>query len=206
MEAEHVCDEDCGELLDAIVQFLRCAVEEATNGCEFVLDVADLGLQLHEVLVGFQVGISLGNGLQVHHSVRQLLLGCNLVVDGRCVHSCGASLSHSLEHFLLVSGIALHGCYELRNQVVTLLQLNVDVGERILTIVTQTYQVVVDADNPKNKQYDDCKNDNCYCTHNDNYDLIILHLIFTLILLLFMYHKSVAKLRKKDEKSVKTGG
>src|SRR5436853_7468581 len=52
MEAERAGDQCCGELLDAGVVFLHRVVEEATRGRELVLDVRDLALQLHEVLVG----------------------------------------------------------------------------------------------------------------------------------------------------------
>src|SRR5471030_2948725 len=47
------------ELLDAGVKFLHRVVVEPARGSELVLDVGNLRLQLHEVLVGLEVGIGL---------------------------------------------------------------------------------------------------------------------------------------------------
>src|SRR5947209_8443491 len=59
VEAEWTGDQRGGELLDAGVVFLHRVVEEAPRGRQLVLDIGDLGLQLHEVLVGLEIRIGL---------------------------------------------------------------------------------------------------------------------------------------------------
>ena len=52
-ESENTGEQRSWELLNACVVLLHRVVEEAARGGELVLDVAELALQLHEVLVGF---------------------------------------------------------------------------------------------------------------------------------------------------------
>ena len=48
-----------------------------------------------------------------------------------------------------MGSIALDGCHKLRNEVIALLQLYVDVGKRVLAVVAHSYQIVIDSDNPE---------------------------------------------------------
>src|SRR5262245_44640379 len=59
MEAEHSRRQDRREFLDAGVVFLHRVVEEAPRRRKLVLDVAQIGLQLSEILVGFELRIGL---------------------------------------------------------------------------------------------------------------------------------------------------
>ena len=53
----------------------------------------------------------------------------------------------------------------MRNQIVALLQLHVDVGKRVLTIVPQFHEIVVDADAPYYEEHNHYENDNqCHNT------------------------------------------
>ena len=52
-------------------------------------------------------------------------------------------------------GIALNRSDKLRYEVVALFQLHINVGKSILTAVSQSHEVVVDANNPKHEQYND---------------------------------------------------
>src|SRR5450631_1275947 len=56
-EAEDASEQRRRELLDAGVIFLHRVVVEAARGGELVLDVRQVGLQLPEVRVGFQVRV-----------------------------------------------------------------------------------------------------------------------------------------------------
>ena len=148
MEAEHASKEDGRELLHAAVEFLRCAVEVATDGSKLVLDVCQLALQLQEVLVCLQVGIGFHADLQASQSTAQGILRLNLLVQSGCPHSSRTGCGDALQHAFFVFGVPLYGVNKIGNEVVTLLQLNIDVSEGILAIVAQSYQVVVDANNP----------------------------------------------------------
>ena len=59
--AERACDQQVGELLDAhVVHIDRLVVPLAAVG-DGVLERGDAALQLHEVLVGAQLGVGLGD-------------------------------------------------------------------------------------------------------------------------------------------------
>ena len=173
MEAEHTGKEHGRKLLHAGVELFRRAVEEAADCSQLVLDVGQLALQLQEVLVSLQVGISLHADLQTCQGTAQGILSLDLIIQGGCIHRSSTGCRHTLQHTLLVLGIPLDGIHQVRNKVVTLLQLNIDVGESVFTIVAQSHQIVIDTDNPKNQQHGDCYQDNCCCTHLFNCCLTI---------------------------------
>ena len=81
VEAEHASNEVAWESLHSVVQFAGGRVEETADGSQLVLDVGQFALQLHEVLVCLQVGISLHLHLQSSQSRSQLLVSLDLVVD-----------------------------------------------------------------------------------------------------------------------------
>ena len=63
--------------------------------------------------------------------------------------------------------IALDGGYQLRNQVVALLELHVDVGKRVFAVVSQFHKVVVDADDAQYEDgYDDQNDNQCHTKYN----------------------------------------
>ncbi len=70
-----------------------------------------------------------------------------------------ARLHHRLERAALVAGIALHGLDQVGNEVVTLLELHVDVGERLVDPLPHGDQPVVDHDDPDHERGDDSEND-----------------------------------------------
>ena len=59
VETEHAGKEHGGESLHAIVELLGGAVEEAASGSQLVFHIRDFALELKEILVGLQFGISL---------------------------------------------------------------------------------------------------------------------------------------------------
>ena len=151
METEHIGKQHSRETLNASVQFLRSTVEETAYGSQLILDVSQLALQLHEVLVSLQVGISLHAYLQASQSTAQRILSLNLIVQIRSTHSSCTSLSDTLQQTLLMLGIALNRIYKVRDKVVTLLQLNLDIGKRILAVVAKGNQIIIDTNHPENK-------------------------------------------------------
>ena len=75
-------------------------------------------------------------------------------------------------------GIALHRSNELRNQIVPLLELDIDISESILTVISQFNQTVVDGDSPQAED----------CDHSDDNQNSHIHKIFRTIIL-FIFHK-----------------
>jgi len=63
-----------------------------------------------------------------------------------------------------MSGITLDRSHQLGDKIVTLFELNVDVGKSILAVVTQPDDTVVDARSYEDEQQHYGRND--YCNHN----------------------------------------
>ena len=122
-------------------------VEEAARGGELVLDVGELGLQLLEVRVGLEVRIGLRQRDQPAERAGQHAFSA-----AAFCRRCPAPLIAALRAWitassvpLLVRGVALHGLDQVRDQVVALLQLHVDVGEGLVDALPQRDEAVVDA-------------------------------------------------------------
>ena len=63
-------------------------------------------------------------------------------------------------------GVSLDSADQLRNKVITLLQLNINVGKSILAVVAELYQIVVNRNDPNDKE-DHYNKDNNSCTHDN---------------------------------------
>ena len=162
-ETKHPGKEIGGEGLHGIVQFLGGGVEEAAGGSQLVLHISNLTLQLQEILVGLELGISLQRHLQTGEGTAQQVLGLDLVVDASSADGGGTCFGNLHHHLFVMDGIALDSGYQLGDEVVTLFELHIDVGKSILTVVTQFHQIVVDTYCPDSKNHDYNQQDNCTC-------------------------------------------
>jgi hypothetical protein len=69
-------------------------------------------------------------------------------------HGRVARLDDGIERALLVRGVALDGLDQVRDQVVALLELNIDVGEGLVRALAQRNKAVVDRNDPDHEQDD----------------------------------------------------
>src|SRR6516225_7298480 len=95
------------ETLNASVVFLHGVVEEAARRRDLVLDVGQLGLQLLEVGVGFQIGIRLRQGKELAQRAAQLVLRRRLLRRALCGHRGIARPDHFIERAALVGSVTL---------------------------------------------------------------------------------------------------
>ena len=119
----------------------------------------DLGLELLEVLVGLEVRVGLRQREHLakragQHVLRRGLLRRALGRDGGV-----ARLHHGFEGAALVGGVSLDRLDQVRDQVVALLELNVDVGKGLADPLPHGDELVVDHDDPQHDDDDHSEND-----------------------------------------------
>src|SRR6185437_7391068 len=160
-EAEHAGEQHGREALDAAVVLAHRIVEEAARRRDLVLDIGELRLQLLEVRVRLQVRIALGQGEYLAQRAGELVLGGAL--RGRSLpgrrHRGVARLDDGFEGAAFVRRIAFHGLDQVRDQVVSLLELHVDVGERLIDALAHRDEAVVARDHDDREDDDDGKDD-----------------------------------------------
>ncbi len=108
-------------------------------------------LQLLEVLAGLEVRIGLAQREQLPERAAQHVLRRRLRRHAAALRGDRgvARRHHGFERAALVGGIALHRLDQIRNEVVPLLGLHVDVGERLVDPLPHRDQPVVDHDDPQ---------------------------------------------------------
>ena len=108
--------------------------------------LASSGLELLEIGVGLEVGIGLAQSDETPERAGERALGGGLL--GRAARSQRrvAGLDHGLERRALMAGIALHRLDEVRDEVVALLELHVDVRISLRDALSQRDEAVVDDD------------------------------------------------------------
>ena len=99
---------------------------------------AELFLQLEHVLVRFQLRVVLHHGHQFAQSGRDLIFRSDARGLVRRADRLGARLDHLRERVALELHVAFDGFDEIRNEIVTTLQLYVDLPPRIVYFVAQT--------------------------------------------------------------------
>jgi hypothetical protein len=79
----------------------------------------------------------------------------------------GSSSNHPLERVFLVSGITFYGLDQIRNQVRTTFELNLNLGKCLADVDIEPNQAVVHGHNKQGKENnDDYNNDKCFHTFN----------------------------------------
>src|ERR1035437_10599740 len=158
-EAEHAGEQRRGHLLDAGVVFLNRVGEEAAAGGDLVLEVGQLARQLLEVGVGLEVRIGLGQRDQLAERAAQLVFGGGDLSRSLRGHRGVAGLRHVVERAALVRGVALHGLEQIRDQIVALLELHVDLGKGLADALAERHQPVIRAEREENENNEDADND-----------------------------------------------
>src|SRR6185312_13139725 len=131
-----------------------------------VLRRGELFGELHHVLVGLEIRISLGHGHQPTECPTELLVGAGEVLD--CGGISGvrggglqpfirdvARLDDRLERLAFVLYVSLGRLHQIRDQVVTTGELHVDLRKRVLERVARRDQAVVG----RNEDDDGCDDD-----------------------------------------------
>lgn len=152
---------------------------------DFVLRRGEFLLEGHHVLVCLEIGIGFGNHHQSTESAREArfrareglhrlgiagirsrLLACALCDISR--------LGNGFERLALVFEIAFRGLDKIRDEIVSTLELHIDLGKRVLVAITQGHKTVVlahekqaDNDNQNDQRDDNGKGGKCERSHTD---------------------------------------
>src|SRR5580765_3896131 len=158
-EAEGARDEIRRELRDARVQVANDRVVVAARVLDRVLDLPEARLELREALRGAELRVRFREREHLAERARELALRLGLRRGTGRAHGLVARLDHGLERAALVAGVSLHGLHQVRDEVVAPLQLDVDVGPRIVGLDAEAHEAVVDDDDPDDDGRDDEEDD-----------------------------------------------
>ena len=113
-------------------------------------------MQVHEVLIGLQVGVILNRDHDAAHGLVDGVVQRDSLV-GRDVagHRLGAQFGDLLQDATFVLHVLLHGRDKIGNQIIAFLQDRIDRGERILHVVLLANQAVVHPEDDKQHNNDD---------------------------------------------------
>ena len=127
---------------------------------DFVLGRGEFLGELHHVLVGFEVGVLLGDDHEAGEGAAEAGFGGKKAFHRVAIGGIGgdggsggggdvAGFDHGLERGALVLHVALGGLNEIRDEVVAALELDVDLGEGVFEAVAKGDKAVVDAGDPE---------------------------------------------------------
>ena len=142
-----------GKLVAKLIHLAHIAIEEPPGGGDAVFGVGELLLQGEEVCVGLQRGIRLGHGKQPLHADLQRRFVDGLVA-GRAVvrHRLVAKLDDQLQHVTLVLRVAADRFDEIRNQLVSPLHFDFDIGPAFANVLADAHEAIEVRDQPQERQ------------------------------------------------------
>jgi len=116
---EQVGNDLTGERIEYDSIITHIAIVKTSCGLDPIFDIHQFLLQFEKVFVSLQVRVRLSNCEKFLDCANQLLFGSNLMSDATVVRQANITqLSHPLEYFLLMLGIALHCRHNIREQLI----------------------------------------------------------------------------------------
>ena len=165
LEVEHLGENDGRELVELVVVSEHAVVVELPRVCDATLGRSQLFLKGKKVRVCLQVGICLAQSEQLTEGSGEQPIRLGLrprriwSFDGRIARG-----DNGLERFALMRGVALDSFDEVRDEIDSSFQLDVDLRPGVADLVASTDQSVVTRDEHNNEyNYDDDHDD--YCDH-----------------------------------------
>src|SRR5215203_6657290 len=127
---------------------------------DLVLRRGELLLEVYQYRVGAEIWIVLGDREQVPDGPGEPGLGLGLLSRRLGLHGLGAGLRYLRKHVLLLAEILLHTFEEVRDQIVSPLELHVYLPVRLLDLITSPHEPVVGGDGVDHEYHYD---------HDDDY-------------------------------------
>ena len=159
-EAEHAGENHVGENLAGGVVGHDGVVVGLAGEADFVLGRGELLGELHHVLVGFEIGVLLGDDHEAGERAAEAGFGGKQAFHRVAIGGVGgdggsggggdvAGFDHGLERGALVLHVALGGLDEVGDEIVAALELDVDLGEGVFEAIAEGDEGVVDAGDPE---------------------------------------------------------
>ena len=166
LKAEHPGDDVVGKVFGLVIIGEHSIIEGLTRKGDLILGTRELLLELHHILIRFQIRISFREGKKTSERASKQPLGrtefhYRIAVGWICFggfetrYSCIAGIDDGFECFALMLHVAFNGFDEVGDQVIATGQLHVDLREGVLDAIAKIDEGIVD----KN-----CKED-----YRDNY-------------------------------------
>ncbi len=118
-------------------------------------------MQLLKIGVGLQVRIGFGERKKLAQRPRQHIFGSGLLCRPLRRRRGIARFYHLVERAALVRGITLHRLDEIGNEVMSLAQLDVDIGKTLVDPLPHGHEAVVDSDDPQDDDNNYGQDDQC---------------------------------------------
>src|SRR5580704_14791209 len=169
LDVEHPRHDVARKRLNLGIEITHHGVVVASRVLNGVFQPGQRALQRLELLRSLQLRIGFGDRQQPAQGVGQLALGLALFRRSGSGHGGAAELGNVFERALFVRRIALHGLDQVWDQVITALELDIDIRPGVVGSHSELHQAVVNTyqDNGNDHQYDDEDDDshaNCLQT------------------------------------------
>src|SRR5690625_1095776 len=153
--------------LDRIVVLQHRVVVKLAGVSDLVLHTREFILQRTEVLVGAQLRVGFGHGEETTERPAHLVGSLCRFSDRTGIHHCLSRTVDGVEYLTLVRRITLHRLDDVGNEVVSTLQLHIDLTPRVFIAVLEGDDAVVDRNrnygqNGQNHQDDDRSHSSSY--------------------------------------------
>jgi len=156
LKAVHPGDDAVGEIFGFVVIGENRIIEGLARECHLVFGARELFLELHHILIRFQIRISFRKGKKTSERAAKQALGRTEFLYGIGVgrirlgsleirHSSIAGIDDGVECFAFMLHVTFDGFDEIGNQVITTGQLHVDLSESVFYTVAKVDQTIVNA-------------------------------------------------------------
>src|SRR5580693_6676116 len=159
LEAEHAGQNVSRERLNLGVQVAHDGVVITAGVLNRVLSLTQGTLQLGEFLGSLQLRVILGHGEQALQRAGKLVLRGSLVRRRSRLHGLGTKLSDILKRAFFVGSVTLNCLHQIWDEVMTALELHIDVRPRRIAADTQLHQAVVHPNQCKSDDHQNAQND-----------------------------------------------
>ncbi len=146
LEIEHSGDDVGGELLDLGVEVAYYSIVVAARILDRVFELRQRVLELRERFDGAQLWIGFSESKQVFQRAGQDPFRFTLCGGPLRGHGAATRVDDRFKRAFLMRRVTLHRLNDIGNQVVTPLELDVNVSPSVFTLHLQPYQPVVNAD------------------------------------------------------------
>ena len=159
LETEAIGNHVGGERLKLRIEVARICIVETSRRGNFIFGIGEFLLQMQEVAGGLQSRIIFRHRKQTLECVGQHVFGLGMFGRGLGGEGRGAGLRDIGKHFFFMRCVGFHRLDDVWNQIITPLELHLDIRPRFIYAVSASHECVVCYDEPQREEDDDRQND-----------------------------------------------